>query len=174
MAHRAVEIANEFLRLAPGHNLTQMQVQKLAYIAHGWNLAINGAPLISEDVKAWPYGPVYPDLYDHTQFFGRDPIGRLVTPDDAKIARFFGEGKSSSPPYQATLSPPERAIISQVWKRYGTLSAIKLSELTHQPNTPWFKAYRLRGQGATLPEEDIRAHYVELAERATHAAHAAV
>lgn len=174
MPHRSVEIANEFLKRAPGQNLTQMQAQKLAYIAHGWNLAINGEPLIGEDVKAWPYGPVYPDLYEHTQFFGREPIRRLITPDDAKIARFFGEGRSNAAPYKGAISAKESAVIDQVWRRYGSLSAIRLSELTHQPNTPWFRAFRNNGQGATLPEDEIRAHYLELAQRASHAAQPAV
>ena len=169
MAHSAVEIANEFLRLAKG-NLTQMQVQKLAYIAHGWNWAINGQPLVAEDAQAWPYGPVYPDLYQHTKFFGREAIGRQITPDDSEVARFFGDGRQTAKPYAASLSPAERAVVEHVWRRYGSLNAIRLSELTHQPNTPWFKAFRTNGQGATLSEQDIRAHYAELAQRASDAA----
>jgi uncharacterized phage-associated protein len=168
MPHASVEIANEFLRLAGGR-LTQMQVQKLAYIAHGWNLAINGEPLIAEPPRAWPYGPVYVDLYEHTKLFGKDFIGRLVTPDDSMPARFFGSSGNARP-YEARLTPSQREIIRQVWQRYGSLSAIRLSELTHQPNTPWYNAFR-RGQGAELPNEEIRVHYLELAQRASSAAH---
>ena len=172
MPHSALEIANEFIRLSGGM-ITQMKVQKLAYIAHGWNWAINGQPLIAEDAKAWPYGPVYPTLYEHTKYFGREPIRRPITPDDNEVARFFGDGRQTTKPYAAALSAEERAVIEHVWKRYGSLSAIRLSELTHQPNTPWFKAYR-SGQGTPLAEQDIRAHYAELAQRASNAAIQAV
>lgn len=35
---------------------------KLVYFAHGWNLAINQAPLIDDTIEAWPC-PVIPALY---------------------------------------------------------------------------------------------------------------
>lgn len=173
MSHRAVAIANEFLKL-PGvaQRLTQMHLQKLAYFAHGWNWALNGAPLISDDPEAWSYGPVYRDLYDHTKFFGSAPIGRLITPDDDKIARFFGGGARENAPYLAHLTDRERAIVGHVWKRYGNLPAIRLSELTHQPETPWYEAYR-RGKNCPLNQDMIRQHYANLAATAAATAPAA-
>jgi uncharacterized phage-associated protein len=165
MPHRSVEIANEFLGLSRG-NLTQMQIQKLAYMSHGWNLAINDEPLIGEPARAWPYGPVYPDLYDHTKYFGKEPIGRLITDDDSVIGRFFGEDSEKSEPFKADLSPREKAVIEHVWRRYGSLGAIRLSELTHQPGTPWFNAFRNGGQGTVLPDDEIKQHYLDLARRA--------
>ena len=63
--HDSNKIANEFLRLAKesGQSLTPMQLLKLVFIAHGWMLGLYGEPLISDDVQAWKYGPVIPDLY---------------------------------------------------------------------------------------------------------------
>lgn len=167
MSHRAVAIANEFLR-QPGaaEQLTQMQIQKLAYIANGWNWAINDEQLISDDPEAWTLGPVYRDLYDHTKFFGKEPIGRLITPDDSEVSRFFGSGKREQPPYSAPLTQRERAVIGHVWHRYGRLSGVRLSQLTHQAGTPWYEAYR-RGKNSRLDQGTIRQHYVELAERAS-------
>ena len=62
----SAEIANEFIRRAAAEKraLTQMQLQKLVYIAHGWNLAINGEKLTHDDPQAWDYGPVYRDLWE--------------------------------------------------------------------------------------------------------------
>lgn len=165
MTHRAVEIANEFLCI-PGAagRLTQMHLQKLTYIAHGWNWAINGEPLVSDDIEAWSFGPVVRDLYEHTKFFGSQPIDRPITPDDSQVARFFGKTGNAAP-YTAKLTDRERQVIRQVWERYGRLSAIRLSELTHQPGTPWFQAFQ-RGRNAQIDEEAIRLHYDALAERA--------
>jgi uncharacterized phage-associated protein len=171
MAYRSVEIANEFLSL-PGAkgNLTQMQLQKLAYLANGWNWAINGQPLISDEVEAWDYGPVYRDLYEHTKYFGKEPLARLVTVEDSEAARVFGVRGDASNPYNAHLSQRERDVVSHVWKRYGTLSGAQLSSLTHKRGTPWFEAYTGRGKSSTIDQESIKRHYDELAQRAQPAA----
>lgn len=165
MSYKAVEIANEFLRL-PGaaERLTQMHLQKLTYIAHGWNWAINNEPLIADDIEAWSFGPVVRDLYEHTKFFGSQPIGRLISPDDSQVARFFGK-TGEAPPYRADLTERERQVIEQVWARYSGLNAIRLSELTHQPGTPWFQAFQ-RGRNSRIDDDAIRAHYNALADRA--------
>lgn len=169
MAYRSVEIANEFLS-QPGAlgTLTQMQLQKLAYLANGWNWAVNGESLISEPVEAWDYGPVYRDLYDHTKFFGKQPLTRSVTPDDSEAARVFGlrgEGVPL-PPYRAPLSEREKAVISHVWRRYGRMSGAQLSALTHQRGTPWFETYTTAGKSKPIDQELIKRHYNELADLA--------
>lgn len=168
MAYRSVEVANEFLRLpgALGH-LTQMQLQKLSYIAHGWNWAINGSPLISEKIEAWDYGPVYPELYQHTRYFGKSPVSRLIAPGDDDASRFFlSPPELRQTPYHADLNDRERQVVHHVWNRYGHLSAMRLSELTHQRGTPWFNAYTNRGRNASIDERQVREHYEQLAERA--------
>lgn len=166
MPHLAAEIANTFLNF-PGAKgrLTQMQLQKLCYLAHGWNLAINQGPLISDRVEAWDYGPVFPDLYDHTKFFGKNPLKRLITPDDDDAVRFFFNGENDTP-YSADLSTDEAAVIERVWKRYGQLSAYQLSNLTHQPGTPWFQIYRQSQNDKTIPDPLIEDHFLELGQRA--------
>lgn len=170
MPHKPVAIANEFLRM-PGAlgALTQMQLQKLTYIAHGWNLAINGLPLTDVAPEAWPYGPVYPSLYEHTKYYGKSPITREITSGDTDAYRFFGDGKpEAEPAYTADLSPREREVIENVWLRYGKVSGIKLSEMTHQSDSPWVKAYQ-RGKGTSLRNSEIQTHYEELARIAARA-----
>jgi uncharacterized phage-associated protein len=164
---RSVAIANEFLRRAGKTGLTQMQLQKLVYFAHGWNLALSDEPLTSDLPKAWNYGPVYPDLYDHTKYFGKSQIDREITPDDDEAARFFTKMRSGKAAYRAKLSPREIEIIDRVWRRYGSLSGARLSALTHQPNTPWSQTFASgRGKNASITNELIKGHYIDLAEEA--------
>lgn len=167
----AVEVANEFLSLPEAQGqLTQMKLQKLAYIADGWNWAINDNDLVEENAEAWNYGPVFKDLYDHTKFFGSSPLppGRLIRPGDNEVMRFFGGKNKRSVPYKAGLSAEQRSVIQHVWSRYGNLSAIELSQLTHQPGTPWFNAFS-RGKNSAISIDDIKMHYQKLAENAEKA-----
>ena len=168
MAYKAVEIANEFLKMPNGlGRLTQMQLQKLAYIANGFNLVINHRDLVSDTFEAWDYGPVSPDLRDHTEHFGRNPIKKLITPNDKGFLKFFNIPEKSEP-YVAELTQDERALVKAVFNRYGHLSGVDLSKLTHQPGTPWHRAYN-RGRNSPIVREEVIAHYNEIAAKASQA-----
>lgn len=128
-----------------------MYIQKLCHIANGWNLAVNGEPLIGEVPQAWDNGPVFRTIWDHIKDHGyQGRHNTLVDPQtDAEISE--------------ELTETETKIIEHVWKKYGHLTASRLSKLTHEPNTPWEKAYFGRGRNATLDLDEIRDHYIELA-----------
>lgn len=150
--HPAAAIANEFLRRRGSSSLpSQMFIQKLAYIAHGWNLAINKEPLIEENPEAWDNGPVYRSIWDHIKDNG------YQGQNCALVDRFDGKE------LVAELTPREKLIIDHVWKKYNSYSANKLSQMTHEPDTPWSKAYFDRGRNAQLSNDEIQKHYIELA-----------
>lgn len=169
MPYPSTAIANAFLDLPEvkeAGGLTQMQLQKLVYMAHGWNMVINGEPLVSEDPEAWTHGPVFPELYQHTKFLGTKPIARLLSGNDHSI---FGHILGGSEPLRAKLTPREKSVIQNVWKRYGRMSGPALSRLTHQPTAPWFQAYA-QGKNTPITVDLIRPHYEELLTRAEQAA----
>ncbi|MFG1339815.1 Panacea domain-containing protein [Xanthobacter autotrophicus] len=150
--HSAAAIANEFLKLRNSDTWPQqMLLQKLAYIANGWNLAINGAPLVAEPAEAWDNGPVFRGLWDHIRDFGyRGPGCTLTDPTTGEVLK-------------ANLTDSERSIISHVWAKYGPMGAQALSKMTHEPGTPWSNTYFKGGRNSTLDNEDIKQHYTKLA-----------
>jgi uncharacterized phage-associated protein len=159
--HSVLAIANEFLlrARAEGRHLTQMHLQKLIYLAHGWNLAVNGEPLIEDRFEAWEYGPVLRRLYDATRAYGSQNINSLLrwgqdTPfpyDD------YGEAKTE-------LLESERDVVDEVWRIYGGYPAFKLSALTHEPESPWSDAFSQR-RNAQISNEAIKEYFVRLAAR---------
>lgn len=150
--HSSLAIANEFLRRRADAALpSQMKIQKLAYIAHGWNLAINDAPLIEEAPQAWDNGPVFRRIWDHIRDHGyRGEYCTLVHP-------------KTKAEFHASLSSDEQAVIDHVWARYGGMNAAELSGLTHEPDTPWSEAYFQRRRNARLSNESIKKHYTDIA-----------
>lgn len=160
---RSVAIANAFLAKAGNSPLTQMQLQKLVFFAHGWTLAETGFPLTSDDPEAWVYGPVYRDLYDHTKFFGSGPIRRQITPDDDEATRFFLRDPSGRSAYEADLDAEEASIIKRVWKKYGNVSGSRLSAMTHRPDTPWSRTFANgQGKNKTISDDLTESYFKKL------------
>lgn len=149
MTVSAEAVANLFLLCAKqdGQRLTNMQVQKLVYIAHGYSLALLEAPLIYNDVKAWQYGPVYPKLY--------------------KKLRKYGAGEVSEPIPAADSIPigsREAALVQEVWRGYRGKGGSVLSAMTHREGTPWSQIWK-QTPHADIPDELIKAHYKSLIAR---------
>lgn len=161
--HRPEAIANKFLELAGEQGLTQLQLQKLVYISHGWTLAICSEPLTASEPEAWDRGPVYPQLRDKISHIGSRPFAGKIHENDGNPFAIFGEEKRG-PVITAALNETEDAIVNMVWSRYGHLHGFDLSDLTHEQGTPWHDAYHSRGRNAPIRNDDIEGHYVELAK----------
>jgi uncharacterized phage-associated protein len=140
-------VAEYILRLAQGQNnpLTPMQVLKLVYISHGWQLGLYGRPLVDEPIEAWPYGPVIPSVYHRYKKFG----SRFINDVPAELPEGFDESETST--------------LAQVFEGYGKRSGISLSSLTHEPGSPWSVTVKQSGIGAVISNDLIEDHYRRLA-----------
>lgn len=140
----AESAANAFLDLArrDEKSLTNMQLQKLVYIAHGYSLAKLRQPLFYNNIHAFEWGPVIPNLY--------------------KTLKQYGAGEITN--YISTLEPPiaedgeEMEIIREVWQDYKEFSGVELSNLTHRKGTPWSETWRTNQYGV-IPDELIAEYY---------------
>lgn len=163
LTHRPEAIANEFLRRLSG--LTHMQLQKLVYIAHGWNLAVNGNALVDREPEAWDRGPVFSVLREHLKSAGNRPIEGLIHENDDNPFAFFGYERRGRA-FRASLTTRQRDVINQVSDKYGRMGVFRLSDLTTRRNTPWHKTYYGEsGQNAHISNDLIREYYLELGRR---------
>lgn len=143
----ALAVAHAFLDIADseGKSLTNMQLQKLVFFAHGIHLAaFNGVPLIEDPIKAWDFGPVIPPLYEKLRKFGRG----VVTPGFA-----IGTHETINP------DGPEMQAIKAVWKAYKDYNAWQLSDISHREGSPWFKVWNELGRYRNIPNDMIHEYY---------------
>jgi uncharacterized phage-associated protein len=126
-----------------------MKIQKLVYLAHGWNLALHGSPLIKQDVEAWPYGPVIRSLYDQFKKYRASPITE----------------KAYAPEGTEPLDGNAKRLVEAVWSKYRPYSAIQLSMFTHEPGYAWDLTIKDRGPYSTIPNEIIRDEFVRRRQR---------
>ena len=147
--HRAVDVAYKMLQEAKVKELrlSNLQLQKLIYIAHGYLLGITGRPLISDEVQAWRYGPVIHAVYHHFKEHGRNKI-----PVD-------GIEKIS---FASDFTEHELECIQGVLDLFGSDSAESLISITHQDDTPWDKVWNSGGKHGlfvVIPNDIIKDHY---------------
>jgi uncharacterized phage-associated protein len=157
--HSALQIANEIItrgaRLNPPRYFTPMQILKLVYLCHGWMLGLYRRPLIKDNVEAWKYGPVIPDLYHQLKGYRDNPVTN-------PIMMMTWPGMSPEP-----LDAYESAIIDQTLSGYGQLNGLQLSQITHAPSTPWSMTFRPDRLGLVISDEVISDHYQRLYQERT-------
>ncbi len=155
MAYSPATIANYFLNKASteGRALTPMQLIKLVYIAHGWHLGYLSAPLINEEVQAWRHGPVIHSLYNSLKRYGSGAVSELIQTGPSPWSR------------DANVDPGSAGLLDSVWQNYAGYSGIQLSNMTHQPDTPWSIAWIREGGHsmyfAPISDSLIERHYKE-------------
>lgn len=157
--HPSIQIANEIIQRGamqtPPRYFTPMQLLKLVYLCHGWMLGLYARPLIQENVQAWKYGPVIPELYQSLKAYR-----------DAQVPGLLPVNQFAPP-----LDVYESTMIDQVMQMYGAHTGISLSQITHAPNTPWSLTFQNDTLGLVIPNDLIRNHYQQLyRERTQHAA----
>lgn len=117
----AIDVAKYFLALADpdaGDLISNLKIQKLAYYAQGFHLAILGRPLFHEPIEAWTYGPVVPALWREYRQYGDNAIP-------------MPEGFN-----MAVIPDASRDLLDEVYKVFGQFSAWKLRNMTHD-EPPW-------------------------------------
>ena len=159
------EVANEFIELAAadGRAFTQMHLQELVYIAHGWCLALTGQPLTGDRPEAREHGPEYRRLADALARHGISPVTSPIKPTN------LATNLSKSDSYEVDANdfePNEIAIMVQVYAEYGRRSIPELAALTRADNTPWARVYADgTGDGRDIPHSMIRDQFAEIADQ---------
>lgn len=149
MEYSASNIAAAIVQKAidEGKPITQMQVQKMVFFAHGYNLAKRDLPLIKEEFQAWKFGPVVPIIYNDYKLYGKYPISSfdMVWSYNVKHLENLGEDALDA--------------ISYTWKATNHLSATELSAWTHKNGSPWHEVYNPHDLSIPIKNSRIKLYF---------------
>ncbi len=158
MPYSAKAIANYFIDLArdDGRGVDPMKLLKLIYFAHGWKLALDGTPLINEPIEAWKYGPVVPSIYHFFKKYGSGNIRENATEWSTEEDGFVA--------YEPRVPNDDayvRMFLDRVWSLYADMTGVQLSNLTHEPGSPWDLVWKTANgkQSVDIPDESIRVYF---------------
>lgn len=118
--------------------ISNLKLQKLLYFAQGLYLAETGTPLFAEDIIAWRYGPVVPEVYRAFRWYVADAITE----------------PSSNEVIDLNSDPRAKMVIEKVMKEYGSKFPGELVRITHAQD-PWKNA----NLDSLIPKWNIRKYF---------------
>ncbi len=128
----------KFICAAGDWRITNLQLQKILYIAQMIYLGEQGERLVDTSFEAWDHGPVAPAIYKRVRMFGAKPIQDVF--DDAR-------------PFSETSQ--RRKVLADACRDLLPLRPGQLVEITHWPNGAWAKHYVPGVRGIPIPDADI-------------------
>lgn len=152
-----IQLVADFFISSPeresGDLISPLKLQKLAYYAQAWHLAIEGIELFETDFQAWVHGPVALPLFV-----------RFADHKYSPISVEFIQSEQSLKNMPLNISEH----LSEVWDIYGELSAKALENLTHS-EAPWLEARRGLGpldrSSKVISKQRMKSFYGEMLNR---------
>lgn len=134
--HDPRAIANSIIAIGKERGLffTNLQLQKLVYIAHGYYLRATGGALSSEPFEAWDFGPVSRSLYSALKGTGDEKVLQEI--------QGFDPLKRCPAVIREVDEPRATSAIRKAVDIYGQWSAFDLVELTHSFGSPWSRTMK--------------------------------
>lgn len=142
--HDPRAIANAIIAVGDSYGLTftNLQMQKLVYLAHGYHLRATGKPLVSEQFEAWDFGPVSRTLYTALKAFGEEKVLQRI--------EAFDPIKRCPVPIRGVDDSDAKIAVQRVVDIYGQWSAFDLVQLTHSFGSPWSRTMESAASRANL------------------------
>ncbi|MGL5414652.1 MAG: Panacea domain-containing protein [Clostridium sp.] len=115
--------------------ICNLKLQKYLYYMQGVSFLCSEEPLFSNEIEAWKYGPVVPEIYYNYNMHLTDGIKMSHEPKEDISERAF-------------------AIIKKVCDKFNDIPAIDLVERTYKEE-PWKDSY-MEGTREDIPKEKIK------------------
>ena len=119
-----------------GWTLTNLQMQKMSYIAHMFYLGETNEPLVDGTFQAWDLGSVHPVLYHEVKRYGADPVQPEAFAHVEKVPDHHGGARFLD------------AAVDELPRN-------RLVAITHWEQGAWAKNYSPFGRGELIPNSDI-------------------
>lgn len=158
-AHHVADYILTTAKLGPNVPLDHLQLNKLCYLVNGFTLQERDDPAFYNNVEAWKYGPVVPEVYETYKVYGNGPITaldmcRTSLENTEAVAERWGE-------LVDIVGRDVASIAYGVVETYGEYTGWQLVGMTHGKRTPWKKAYR-PGHNNIISTETIKQFYRNL------------
>jgi len=117
-------------------NLTNLKLQKILFFINGIYYSEKDEVLFAEEMRAWKYGPVIPEIYYEFKRFGSGSLNNaksfLYDPDQSDISIS-----------EIPLTSKELKTVKALSRLFFIQSAANLVEMSHRSDSPWSRYFDL-------------------------------
>ncbi len=144
----SVFAAAKYIGILSDWSKTNLELQKIIYIAHMLHLGKYKSPLVQGRFQAWNLGPVHPVLYHKAKIFGDNPVENI----------FRGVPDLDD-------RQPETRTLNSTFNLVSEFSGSRLVAITHWEHGAWASNYKPSTFGVEIPNDDIINEYERRKER---------
>ena len=137
--------AAEYVVRRSGGTVSNLELQKIIYLAHMICLGAYGRPLVKGDFEAWDYGPVHPQLYHRLKRFGPSN----VTSVPVRLHE------------RSSIDEEARNLLDECFDVLRKKTGGQLISITHWDKGAWAANYSRGVRNKTIPPKDIKDEYRE-------------
>lgn len=121
--------------------VSNLRLQKLLYFVQAEFLISTGMPCFYEDMYAWSFGPVVPEVYQEYKIFSGASI-----PSSGTAGKYYG------------IAEADKMVINEMVDHCAQYSTSQLVEFTHNQD-PWINAYR--SHDGLISKDAIKKYFSE-------------
>lgn len=142
--YSAVDIAKYIIWYCKrkGYSISNLKLQKILYFVQANFLVSLGRPCFDEEIEAWDFGPVVPEVYHEFKFFGSADIPEFVCRNAEQM-----------------ILKKDRFFINEIVDQCAGYSASALVSITHH-QAPWRDAYE-RHCNNVIEKDAIKEYFAE-------------
>jgi uncharacterized phage-associated protein len=126
-----------------GWTKSNLELQKIAYVAEMIHLGRTQRPLTNSDFQAWDRGPVNPELYHWAKMYGAGAVQPALF---QRVQPLSPESEE----YRAT---------RDAFEAMRGLSPWQMVASTHQSDGAWASCYQPGRRNVVIPKDRIAAEY---------------
>jgi len=157
MSYKVLDVARYIINYSnkKEYGVSNLKLQKLLYFVQAEFLAFTEekSPCFFEEIEAWGFGPVVPEVYREFKQYGSSNIPSVekyyvVTEDWQVLEKRYD---------MECILVKDREVINQIVDGFCDYSATALVTITHG-QTPWQDAYQ-EGMNNIITKESIREYF---------------
>ncbi|RGT88478.1 DUF4065 domain-containing protein [Coprococcus comes] len=123
--YSAIDVAKYIILFCKenGYSISNLKLQKLLYFVQAQFLITTGKPAFSEEIEAWDFGPVVPEVYQHFKMWGSSELPSVLARNAEK-----------------KIYKRDQENMNEILEECAQYSASFLVDITHNQD-PWADAY---------------------------------